>query len=106
MKKLIFSFAVVFAAGLLASCSTDPNKEYCFEVRYTISDRGSAKGGAYYIWCTEEQMQAEVVREKETLIESGIPEENITVSGKRVHNVSQAACPKLQPSDESEQEDI
>ena len=86
----------------LASCGNDPDKEYCFEVRYFVEYRGKGYGGASYYWCTEEQMKAEIVRKKEELIESGVPEEYITVSGKRVYNKSEAACPKLQPEDETE----
>ena len=100
MKNLILSCAVVLAAGLFTSCSTDPNKEYCFEVRYFVEYRGSGHGGTYYIWCTEEQMKAELELKKEELIESGVPEEYITVSGKRVYNKSTSECHRLYPETE------
>ena len=93
---------LILCAMALASCSTDPNKEYCFEVRYFVEYRGSGHGETRYIWCTEEQMKAELEQTKEELIESGVPEEYITVSGRRVYNKSEAACPKLQPEDETE----
>lgn len=90
-------FMLILCAMALTSCSTDPNKEYCFEVRYFVEYRGNGHGGTYYIWCTEEQMKAELELKKEELIESGVPEEYITVSGKRVYNKSISQCPRLHP---------
>ena len=42
-------------------------------------------------------MKAELELKKEELIESGVPEEYITVSGKRAYNKSISQCPRLHP---------
>ena len=80
----------------LASCGNDPDKEYCFEVKVTVTYRDTyeihSKSEGYFMWCTEAQMEAEKEYLKEQKIESGVPEEFITVTGERVHNKSKAAC--------------
>ena len=45
-------------------------------------------------------MKEELELKKEELIESGVPEEYITVSGKRVYNKSTSECPRLHPETE------
>ena len=100
MKTKLFILAL--CAMALAACGMDPDKEYCFEVKVTVTYRDTyethSKSEGYFMWCTEAQMEAEKECLKEQKIESGVPEEFITVTGERVYNKSKAACPKLHPS--------
>ena len=92
----------------LASCGNDPDKEYCFEVKVTVTYRDTyethSQSEGYFMWCTEAQMEAEKEYLKEQKIESGVPEEFITVTGERVYNKSKAACNIYQFSAGTDQE--
>ena len=91
MKKLIISCAVLFTAGLFASCNNDPNAPHCWEVTVTVNMMGMSIPSTSYVWCTESELEAEKQALKDQQREFGLSEDLITVTSKR-SNKSESDC--------------
>ena len=59
MKKFIISCAVLFTAGMFASCNNDPNAQHCYEITTTIYQSVNevpSKVSTLYVWGTQTEL--------------------------------------------------
>jgi hypothetical protein len=88
MKKIIIVCAIVLA-GVLSACG-DTN--YCYEVTTKVSSIVDLTSTTYH-WCTANEIEAIKADLKKVQVSLGIPEENITITAKRITK-SEGDCHK------------